>query len=372
MTKFILIEVNNNIKRFIKKCKSYNIDLHNLNYIDKNKIIVKIRESDYENIKRYNYYCDINIYKKLGIDNIKEKIYKQKYFILLFIMCLIVMYLVSNIILKINVIHSNKKVRELVINELEENGIKKYSIKKDFNKLNEIKNKILENNKNKLEWISITNIGMTYIIRVEERILDEIKKKYNYCNIVSTKDAIITNIYGTSGEIITNINDIVKPNDILISGNIILNEENKGYTCASGKVLGKVWYNTSITVDRTYEKKVYTGKTRYNFTIKNKVLRNRKYNKFDKEYKIKNNFFSIYKEKEYKLNKLKYSEQDSLDKALTEVDKKFKSKLGNEGKILSKKILTKDINENNITLTLFITTEENISKQEKLNIPLEE
>ena len=67
------------------------------------------------------------------------------------------------------------------------------------------------------------------------------------------------------------------PCEILIMSNlgdstniikIYKNEENKGFTCASGKVLGKVWYNTSITVDRTYEKKVYTGKTRYNFTIK--------------------------------------------------------------------------------------------------------
>ena len=149
---------------------------------------------------------------------------------------------------------------------------------------------------------------------------------------------------------------------------IVLNEENKGLTCANGKVLGKVWYNTSITVNRNYEKKVYTGKTRFNFSIKNKILRNRKFNKFDKEYKIKNNFFSIYKEKEYKLNKFKYDEEDSLNKALKEVDNKFKSKLGENGKILTKKVLSKDINESNISLTLFVMTEEEISKKEVLNL----
>ena len=52
----------------------------------------------------------------------------------------------KNIILKINVIHSNIKVRELVYSELYDNGIKIFSIKKDFNKLENIKNKILENN----------------------------------------------------------------------------------------------------------------------------------------------------------------------------------------------------------------------------------
>ena len=146
MNKFILIKVTNNIKRFIDKCKKYEIDLHNVTYIDKNKIIVKINKKDLEIIKKYNYYSNIETYSKLGIDNIKEKIYIQKYFILLFILCLIGLYFVSNIILKINVIHSNKKIRELVREELEEYGINKYSYKKDFNKLNEIKNKILEDN----------------------------------------------------------------------------------------------------------------------------------------------------------------------------------------------------------------------------------
>lgn len=369
MNKFILISVTNNIKRFIDKCKRYNLDLHNLTYIDKNKIIVKINKEDLELIKRYNYYSDIETYKKLGIDNIKEKIYKQKYFILLFILCLIGMYFISNIILKINIIHSNKNVRELVKEELKGYGITKYSYKKGFNELNEIKNKILENNKDKLEWISITNIGMTYVVRIEERIIDELKNEYEYCNIYSTKEALITNIYSTKGEIIVSVNDIVKPNDLLISGNIVLNEETKGFTCATGKVMGKVWYKTNISLDRIYYKKEYTNNKRLNFTINKKVLRNNKYTEFDKKYLIKTSFFTLYKELEYKTKKYKYNEKESLESALLEVDNKFKTKLGNNGKVLSKKVLNKEITDKSINLSVFVTTEENIAKQETLSIP---
>lgn len=369
MNKFILISVTNNIKRFIDKCKRYNLDLHNLTYIDKNKIIVKINKEDLELIKRYNYYSDIETYKKLGIDNIKEKIYKQKYFILLFILCLIGMYFISNIILKINIIHSNKSIRELVKEELKGYGITKYSYKKGFNELNEIKNKILENNKDKLEWISITNIGMTYVVRIEERIIDELKNEYEYCNIYSTKEALITNIYSTKGEIIVSVNDIVKPNDLLISGNILLNEETKGYTCATGKVMGKVWYKTNISLDRIYYKKEYTNNKRLNFTINKKVLRNNKYTEFDKKYIIKTSFFTLYKELEYKTKKYKYNEKESLESALLEVDNKFKTKLGNNGKVLSKKVLNKEITDKSINLSVFVTTEENIAKQETLSIP---
>ncbi len=368
MNKFILIEVNNNIKKFLEKCNKYNIELFNINYINKDKIIVKINKNDYKIIKRYNYYSDINIYKSLGIDNIKEKIFKLKYFILLFLVCIISMYVVSNIIFKINVIHSNKHIRELVKEELENYGIKKYSLKKDFNKLEEIKKNILENNKDKLEWISITNIGMTYVVRVEERIIDNIIKEDEYCNVISTKEALITNIYSTSGDILVNVNDIVKPNDLLISGNLVLNEEVKGYTCANGVVLGKVWYNTNISLKREYLKKEYTGKTRFNFTINNKVLRSNKYNKYDKKYIIKTKFFTLYKEREYIEKKYKYTESESIKKALLEIDNKFKLKLNDNGKVLSKKILNKEINDNEINIEVFVITEENIGKKIKLNI----
>lgn len=367
MNKYIIINVKNNIKRFINKCNKYNIELYNINYIDKDNIIVKINKEDYKNIKTYNYYSEIEIYRNVGIDYFFNRIDKLKYFILSFILCLIFTYLISNIILRINVIHSNKNIRELVSDELYEYGIKKYSIKKDFNQIEDIKNKILESNKDKLEWISITNIGMTYVVRVEERIIDKPKEENEYCNVVATKESLVTNIFSDKGDILVNVNDLVRKDDILISGNLILNEETKSYTCASGKVMGKVWYNTNITIKRDYLKKEYTGKKRYNFIINHKILKNNKYSKFDKKYIINNRFIKIYKEIEYKEKRYKYNELDSINKALLEIDNKFKNKLNNNGKVLDKKILNKNINNKEINLNVFVITEENIGKQIELN-----
>ncbi len=367
MNKYIIIKVTQDIKRFINKCNSYNIELYNIKYIDKDNIIVKIKKDDFDNIKIYNYYSNIEIYNKVGIDYYIHKINKLKYFILCFVIMIICMFLVSNIILKINVIHSNKKVRELVYSELYDNGIKIFSIKKDFNKLENIKNKILENNRDKLEWISITNIGMTYVVRVEERIIDNIKNEHDYCNVVATKEGIVTNIFSDKGDILVNVNDIVRKDDILITGNLIVNEETKNYTCASGRVMAKVWYTTNINLKRDYLKKEYTGKKRINFYINHKVLRNNKYSKFDKKYIINNKYIKIYKEIEYKEKKYKYNELDSVNKALLEIDNKFKNKLGDKGKIIDKKILNKSINNKEINIDVFVITLEDISKQIELN-----
>lgn len=367
MNKYIIIKVTHDIKRFINKCNNYNIELYNIKYIDKDNIIVKIKKDDFDNIKIYNYYSNIEIYNKVGIDYYIHKINELKYFILCFVVMIICMFLVSNIILKINVIHSNKKVRELVYSELYDNDIKIFSIKKDFNKLENIKNKILENNRDKLEWISITNIGMTYVVRVEERIIDNIKNEYDYCNVVATKEGIVTNIFSDKGDILVNVNDIVRKDDILITGNLIVNEETKNYTCASGRVMAKVWYTTNISLKRDYLKKEYTGKKRINFYINHKVLRNNKYSKFDKKYIINNKYIKVYKEIEYKEKKYKYNELDSVNKALLEIDNKFKNKLGDKGQIIDKKILNKTINNKEINIDVFVITLEDISKQIELN-----
>jgi len=362
MNKFIIIRVENNIRRFLDKSSKYNIELHNINYISDKEILVKIYKSDYKKIKRYNYYSDITLYKKMGIDYIKDKIYELKYFILVFLVCIISLYFVSNIIIDINVIHSNKSVRELVTDELMNNGIKKFSYKKSFNELENIKNNILENNKDKLEWISITNDGMKYIVRVEERILDEITHRKEYCNIISKKEGLITNIYASSGEILVSNNDVVKKGDILISGDIFLNDESKGTTCASGRVMANVWYNTNITLNRKYYKKKYTNNKRYNIEILKKKLRSNKYTKYNKEYLINTKYFKLYKEKEYKIKEYEYSDSELIKNALNEVDKKFKNKLGDNGKVIKKKIKEKFLTKDRIDMNLFVITNESIGE----------
>lgn len=365
MNKYILIKVKNNISRFINKCKDRNIELYKIEYINKNEIIVKIKKEDFNNIKIFNYYSQIDFYKNIGLDYLKDKIYKQRYFILIFTILLLLMYFCSNIILKVNVIHSNKEVRELVLDELEERGIKKFSYKKNFKDLEKIKEDILENNKDKLEWLSITNIGMTYVIRVEERIIDKIEETETYCNIIAKKDALVSKIIATNGDILVAVNDYVHKNDVLISGDIIFNDGIMGSVCAKGEVIGKVWYTTNITLNRNYEEKVYTGKTRFNFVLNHKILRKNKYTKYDKKYIIKNRFFSIYKEIEYKEVTKKYNEEEGINKALDNIDKKFKTKLGNLGSIVSKKVLKKEINNSTIYIEAFVVTEEVISEVKK-------
>ena len=81
---------------------------------------------------------------------------------------LIIIILLSKVIFSIDIIHQDREIRELLKLELKKYGIVKYTFKKDYQKLEEIEEKILENNKGKLERIEISLYGTKYIVRVEE------------------------------------------------------------------------------------------------------------------------------------------------------------------------------------------------------------
>ena len=59
-------------------------------------------------------------------------------------------------------------------------------------------------------------------------------------------------------------------------------------------------------------------------------------------YLINTKYFKIYKEREYKYKEYKYSDKELVSKALKEIDIKFKSKIGESGKIINKRILQKE------------------------------
>lgn len=365
MNNKILIKVSGYVNKFINKCIKNNINIYNINYIDNDNLTIIIDLKDYKRIVKLNYYSDIKIIKYLGLNGLKQHIKKYLYTYIVIILCFILMDVLTSYIVDINIIHGNKSIRNLVSKELYNNGIKKYSISYSFDELENIKNKILNDNKDTLEWMSITKDGMKYIIRVEERIINKEEKQLKYRHIISKKNAYITKVISSSGEVLVRSGDYVKPGDILISGEIKLNDEIKKLTTAKGNVYGNVWYYVNISLPKEEEIKEYTKRNRKNININNRILFKNKYKYFDqnniKEFKILGFKIKIYNEKEYKYKKLKYSKKELENLALKKTKEEFKIKLNNKGTIISQKVLKKEENNSKIEYRIFVVTNELIN-----------
>lgn len=360
MNKRIYLEVSNELNRFIKKCIDNNINLYNISY-KKDKIVVLIDVKDYLKIKRLNYYSKIRVVKYDGLLNIKKIIKDNMFYISVVFLSFIWMNLLTNYIVDIEIIHSNSGVRRLLKEELDKNNVKMFSLAYSFEELDNITKKILADNKNNLEWVSIKKDGMKYIVRAEERIIKSEVVSDKPRDIVASKDAYITKVISSKGNVLVRQGEYVKKGTVLISGKITLYEDVKGVTSASGSVYGNVWYESAVEIPKEISSERLTGKKRYNLNVGNKILLRNKYQNFRqkniKEIKIFGLKIKFYREEEVEIIKTKTDDEYALKRLKEEFDKKLNGK----GVIIYQKVLKKEENNSTIKYRVFIITNELIN-----------
>ena len=360
MNKRIYLEVSNELNRFIKKCIDNNINLYNISYV-KDKMVVLIDVKDYLKIKRLNYYSKIRVVKYDGLLNIKKIIKDNMFYISVIFLSFIWMNLLTNYIVDIKIIHSNNGIRRLLKEELDKNNIKKFSLAYSFEELDNITKKILADNKNNLEWVSIKKDGMKYIVRAEERIIKSEEVSDKPRDIVASKDAYITKVISSKGNVLVRQGEYVKKGTVLISGKITLYEDVKGVTSASGSVYGNVWYECTVETPKEISSERLTGRKRYNLNVGNKILLRNKYQNFRqkniKEIKIFGLKIKFYREEEVEIIKTKTDDEYALNRLKEEFDKKLNGK----GVIIYQKVLKKEENNSTIKYRVFIITNELIN-----------
>ena len=367
-----------NINNFLKRLINNNINIEKVIPISHKEIDLIINYQDLDKVLKLKTIYNIKIVRYYGKLRIIKRIKKDIFILSSLLISLLLIYTLSNIIFKIEVIHSNNNIIKLVTKELEDNGIKKYKFVKNYQEIEKIKKKILEENKDTLEWLEIIREGTKYTIRVEERIINNKPKDNKIYNIVASKNAVIKNIYAESGEKVRSINTYVKKGDIIISSDITLPNNEKISKTASGKVQGEVWYNINIEYPYQYHEIKYTGNKKKVLVLN--LLNKRisffdfhKYKTFNRniKYIFNNNItpISLIYEDEYETNIINevYDYNTAREKAITEAKDKMLEKYPNIKDITNIKIIKEEDKKNKISLNLFVTCLEDITEYQEVD-----
>lgn len=367
-----------NINNFLKRLINNNINIEKVIPISHKEIDLIINYQDLDKVLKLKTIYNIKIVRYYGKLRIIKRIKKDIFILSSLLISLLLIYTLSNVIFKVEVIHSNKNIIKLVTKELEDNGIKKYKFVKNYQEIEKIKNKILEENKDTLEWLEIIREGTKYTIRVEERIINNKPKDNKIYNIVASKNAVIKNIYAESGEKVRSINTYVKKGDIIISSDITLPNNEKISKTASGKVQGEVWYNINIEYPYQYHEIKYTGNKKKVLVLN--LLNKRisffdfhKYKTFNRniKYIFNNNItpISLIYEDEYETNIINevYDYNTAREKAITKAKEKILEKYPNIKDITNIKIIKEEDKKNKISLNLFVTCLEDITEYQEVD-----
>lgn len=361
--------------KLIRKIENIKIRVYEIRY-DKKVLYLKIDRKSLEKLDKYLISYKFKLDKKIGLDKVFAIINREKIFLISLVLGIILFIILNNMVFKINIVHENKYIRELLKDELDSYGVKVLHFKKSYKEMEKIKQEILDKYPDSLDWMEFEVKGMVINVKVEERIITDTKSVEKTCNIVAKKAGVISDIKVIQGESLVAINDYVNKGDILISGEVKYNEETKRYTCASGEVYATTWYIGKASIPFNYDEYTETGKKKYNLIFENdgnkkEIFRNR-----FKDYKsnlktiLKIFDFKLYVDKQMEVKKItkKYTEEEAINEGVKKVVENIEKKSLEKDSIIDKKVLKKSVNDSTMDIDVFVVLKELISAEKEVVI----
>ena len=360
-----------NINRFIKRLRTKKIEILFLKYKNPNEADIIIYKKDYETVLKIKSIYDVTELDVFGLIKIKRKIKISKHLIVLTLIAFAIFLFFTHVIFDVEVIHSNKDIRNLLLNELKAEGIKKLSFKKSYNEISKIKEKILNKYPDKIEWLEIEENGTKYTVRVEERTIVKEDENNTPRNIVAGKDGVLKKVIAEKGDIVKDMNDYVKKGDMIINGELIFNEKVTGKVRAEGKAYAEVWYVTKTEYPFATYTETETGKTKEVYAIKflnhtfEFTLHKFKTKKIEEEDIVKHSLIPIklvkQKQKETKVTDQILTVEEAIDKAKEKAENDIKKNLSKDEYIIRSKYLKSTVKESIVEVEMFFAVYEDIT-----------
>lgn len=365
-----------NINRFIKKLTARKIDVLSLKYVNKNEINIIIYKKDYEKVLKIKSIYDVLETDIYGYLKIKKIIKLNKHLIVILIIAYIFFITLTHMIFEVEVIHSNKDIRDLLTKELESYNIEKYAFKKNYQTLQKIKEEILNKYPDKIEWLEIEEVGTKYIVRVEEREIITDKEDDTPRNLVAKKNGVIKKVIAESGEIVKQTDEYVSKGDVIVSGQLYVYEEEKSRVKAEGTVYAEVWYVLNIDYPFAYFEEKETGNQKANYVIKflskefDLSTKHYENKKVSEEVIISHPLLPIslvyQKQKETNVINEILTFEEALIKAQERLTEKVEDSLDEAEYIIKSKYLKSSVKDNSIEVTMFFAVYEDITDYQEI------
>ena len=375
MSSYILKISGKRIDTFLMLLVRFSINFKMLNR-GRDFIIIEVLEEDYDNLLKISTTYKIEIVKRKGLLNVVHFIKTRKFFVVMVLLGVLFFNLLTNIVFSIKVIDTDSELREIILTDLEELGLRKYNFKISYKEKEKMEEKVLKKEKDILEWIEIEEVGVSYEVKLIRRVKDDIKKETEPRDIIAKKTGLITRVEAESGEVVTKKNAYVKKGDTLISGLIRNNGNIVSKVRAEGRVYAEVWYKVALSLPLTYHEEMKTGNNKNVLEISflsddiaitdfSKYKHSKDTKKVLYKHPLLPISINLTKKEEVKTTDIDFSEnyEENIKPLAVE---KLKNKLGNDIKILSEKVLKREENTDRIDIEIFFKVEEDITSYKSL------
>jgi len=201
--------------------------------------------------------CRVHVLARFGLPFLMKRLAKRKWFAVGFFLFVFGLYMLSNIVWQVEVTGNERVDTATVLETARKLGVHplqwKFRMKDPAELSRELRIRLPG-----VAWAGVTVQGGKVSIEIVEAALPEPKPLLNPRHLVSSSDAVVTDILAERGRPLVQPNTRVKKGDILISG-ILGDGDKQTVVAAKGKVFGLVWYEYAVEVPLSLTRKVYTG-----------------------------------------------------------------------------------------------------------------
>jgi len=201
--------------------------------------------------------CRVHVEARYGLPFALHKMSRRKAFITGFFLFFVGLYLLSNLVWKVDVQGNVNVTEDEIRKAASAEGI--YVFQWSFRLKNQEElSRQLTHRLPGVSWVGVEKRGANITIHVAESTKPEAKQLMNPRHLVAKADAVVTDIFTEQGRAKVRKNSRVKKGSILISG-IIGSDQNPQAVVAKGKVKGLVWHEYQVSVPLLQKERTYTG-----------------------------------------------------------------------------------------------------------------
>ncbi|MCD8501250.1 MAG: sporulation protein YqfD [Bacillaceae bacterium] len=252
---------------FINRCIQQNLRIWDIRRVGDETMVCYILLEDIKKIRSIVRHTKVKVWfiERRGAPFFLRRMRSRVGFVAGFISFIFILFILSNMVWNIEIEGATPQIEHELNQVVKELGIKRGKFQFVLPNVEEIQH-VVTNRIEAATWIGVKLNGTTYHFQVVEQTFPEKEAPISPRHLVASKKAIIHDIYVEEGKGKVVPNDFVEKGDLLISG-LIGKEGRMEMVPAKGKVLGEIWYKSSVEIPLKSEYSVLTGEKKIKHSI---------------------------------------------------------------------------------------------------------
>ena len=260
-------------ERMLNLCSARGIEFWDVRWIDDTALSFCVARGDLRALRRAAEGCgaEVSIERTTGTPFFFARLRRRHALFAGGILCAALLLVNSLFIWDFEVTGNETVPTETILHALREHGVHRGTSIYSF-RSQDICNRVLPELKD-LCWVAVNVRGCKAYVQVRERVrAPERVNESEPTNVIAAKPGLITKVRALDGEKRVLPGTSVQQGQLLIAGVVDTGGTEKPsvttrFLAGKGEVWARTWYDLTVRVPLTYEKKVYTGKEKRSHTL---------------------------------------------------------------------------------------------------------